>query len=344
MPTPYAKSYDELEAVASKFWPAELSTIESELSVMPLLLNTQDQFISIISIATPNIENLFDIVAASSLSSNLFVKHLAILADFGGEMLQRISAEFHTLFPAAELNYLWRNENRTYRFGAIPHQKFGNKALKIDGKELLINHTLDSLQKDAIALLLFGSAYSDDNVEVSTTLAKCEIGEYLGKPEELATFIKQRYIWVSRITGGATSNSLGQIAQNFVGKYISDNLNLPEVEVHRGGRLPNVSHTNSATGRMTSFDWVVTNGTNYVAIEVSFQVTTNSVIERKAGQARARFEQVEAAGHKIAYVLDGAGNFQRQTALRTLCSYSHCNVAFSRNELDVLCEYLREQL
>ncbi|QFS47783.1 hypothetical protein [Nostoc sphaeroides] len=30
-----------------------------------------------------------------------------------------------------------------------------------------------------------------------------------------------------------------------------------------------------------------------VGIEVSFQVTTNSVIERKAGQAKSRFEQIE---------------------------------------------------
>jgi hypothetical protein len=88
----------------------------------------------------------------------------------------------------------------------------------------------------------------------------------------------------------------------------------------------------------------VTNGINHIAIEVGFQVTTNSVIERKAGQARARYEQVERAGHRIAYVLDGAGNFQRETALRTICSYSHCTVAFSRSELDTLCEFVREQL
>ena len=107
--------------------------------------------------------------------------------------------------------------------------------------------------------------------------------------------------------------------------------------------MPDVTHTDSATGRMTSFDIVVTDGRKYVAIEVGFQVTTNSVIERKAGQAQARYEQAKKAGHKIAYVLDGAGNFQRETALRTICSYSHCTVAFSRSELEVLCEFLREQ-
>ena len=82
----------------------------------------------------------------------------------------------------------------------------------------------------------------------------------------------------------------------------------------------------------------------YVAIEVSFQVTTNSVIERKAGQAQARYTQIENAGYKIAYIIDGAGNFQRETALHTICLYSHCTVAFSRPELDVICEFIRGYL
>lgn len=190
---------------------------------------------------------------------------------------------------------------------------------------------------------MFGSAHSDSNEQTAAALAKCEIGEYLGKSDALEQFVKQRYIWVSRITGGAQSNNLGQLAQKFVREYIRDHLNLPSVKVQSGGRLPDVTHTDPRTKRLTSFDLVATDSRKYVAIEVSFQVTTNSIIERKAGQARARYEQVERAGHKIAYVLDGAGNFQRETALSILCDYSHCTVAFSRSELDVLCQFLREE-
>jgi len=343
MPKNYAKTFEQLEAVASKFWSSELSEIESKSSIIPLLLETQDQFINIISVETPSLEKLFTVIESASLPANLFLKHLVILADFSGEMLQRISTEFAILFPSGELHYVWQGKQQTYKFSALPRQKFNNKNLKIDGKELLKAHNLDDLQKDAIALLLFGSAYSDKNQEVASILAKCEIGEYLGKVDELTTFVKQRYIWVSRITGGATSNNLGQIAQKFVAKYISEHLGLKNIKVQPSGRLPNVTHTDNATGRMTSFDIVVTNGKKYVAIEVGFQVTTNSVIERKSGQAQARYEQAKKAGHKLAYVLDGAGNFQRETALRTICSYSDCTVAFSRSELDVLCQFLREQ-
>lgn len=338
----YQRTFEELEELASKFWPAELSEIEAELSVIPLLLKTQDEFVSLLSISPRELDKLFEIVAASRLPANLFLKHLVILADFGGEMLKRVSRESETLFPDGKLNYYWRGEQQSYIFRALPKQKLCNSSLKIDGRHLSMDYPLDNLQKDAIVLLLFGSTCSDGDGEVASTLARCEIGEYLGKPDELAKFIKQRYIWVSRITGGAKANNLGQIAQKFVAKYLEDNLNLPDVEIRASGRLPGVSHTDATTERFTSFDLIVTDNVRYAAVEVSFQVTTNSTIERKAGQAKARYEQIESAGHSIAYVIDGAGNLERENALRTLCAYSHCTVAFSRSELDVLCNFLRE--
>ena len=172
-------------------------------------------------------------------------------------------------------------------------------------------------------------------------MTKCEIGSYLGKPEQLAQYIKQRYIWVSSITRGARANTLGQIAQEYVVNYIENNLELDGAQIERNGHLPGVTHTGANASSLTTFDVVVSQSDKHVAIEVSFQVTTNSTIERKAGQAKSRFEQAEMADHKIAYVIDGAGNFQRENAIRTLCSFSHCTVAFRESELDVLCEFLR---
>jgi hypothetical protein len=339
----YNKTFEELEAVASKFWPVELSETEANLSVIPLLLQTQDDFIAILKFKVPSLDKLFKAIELSELPGNLFVKHLVILADFGGEMLQRVGQEFTTLFPHGKLNYLWRGQRCAYEFKVLPG-RMDNKSLKIDGKELIKKHPLDDLQRDAIALLMFGSAISDGNNEIKNTLAKCEIGEYLGDSAELERYIKQRYIWVSRITMGAQSNSLGQLAQQFVATYIVNNIRVKGVRIQPGGRLPKVSHADPNTGEDTSFDLVVTNKKRYIAVEVSFQVTTNSVIERKAGQAKARYEQIQDAGHRIAYVIDGAGNFKREHAVRTICGYSHCTVAFSRSELEVLCEFLRKHL
>ena len=217
-----------------------------------------------------------------------------------------------------------------------------NNKLGISSQRLLKERKLDKLLQDVAAILIFGSACT--NEITAEVLSKCEIGEYLGQPEKLEKFIKQRYIWVSRITMGAKANNLGQFAQQFVMEYVEKNLGVENVEYHSNGTISGITHADEQTNRPTSFDIVVSRENKYVAIEVSFQVTTNSVIERKAGQAQARYNQIQDSGYKIAYVLDGAGNFQRETALRTICSYSHCTVAFSSSELGVLCEFIRGYL
>lgn len=359
----YRRKFTELESLASKFWPIEISEQEAELSVIPLLIDTQDKFIAILSVGITHIEKLFIIIESSDLQVNLFLKHLVILSDFGGEMLKRVSNEFVNLFPEGQLIYYWQGQKRNYEFQTFNKQTkkqnrlFTNQSLKIRSEDMFPKNkktqkniplnTLSDLQKDAIVLLLFGSAYysnSKDDQDTASTLARCEVGSLLGKPDELNKFIKQRYIYVSRITGGSKSNTLGQIAQKYVAEYIKNNFKDSGIIVQPGGRLPNVTHTDEATGRLTSFDIVVNKNNKYIAIEVSFQVTTNSVIERKGGQAKSRYQQIEAAGHKIAYVIDGAGNFERRSAVENICSHSHCTVAFTKNELDILCEFIKRFL
>ena len=92
------------------------------------------------------------------------------------------------------------------------------------------------------------------------------------------------------------------------------------------------------------FDIVVQRADKVVGIEVSFQVTSNSTIERKAGQAADRFNQMHSAGYNIAYVIDGAGNFQRKAAISTICKYSDCTVAYSNEEFQILSEWLEKSL
>lgn len=344
MPTGnYKRTVEELRTVAAMFWPAELSLQEAELSVIPKLLETQDQFIAILSVDVPNLAAFFRVVESSRMPANLFLKHLVVLADFGGEMLQRINREFAGLFPSGVLDYIVDEQQYSYQFAALPIRgPLTNTKLGISGRTLLNDYPPNDLFKDVVALLLHGSTAPDENT--SEILAKCQIGSYLGKPDQLTQFIKQRYIWVSRITGGARANTLGQIAQEFVVNYLENHLRIHGVNITRNGHLPNITHTDTLRRGLTTFDVVISRDDKYAAIEVSFQVTTNSTIERKAGQARSRFEQIEEAGYKIAYVIDGAGNFQRENAIRTLCSFSHCTVAFTQAELDVLCEFLRVYL
>ena len=95
----YRRTVEQLAWVASKFWPDDLSEQGAELSIIPKLINTQEVFISILKVPVRNIEGVFEIVDTSTLPSGLFLKHLIVLSNFGGENLKRISAESQRLFP-----------------------------------------------------------------------------------------------------------------------------------------------------------------------------------------------------------------------------------------------------
>ncbi|MCC3557199.1 MAG: hypothetical protein JGK36_31780 [Microcoleus sp. PH2017_35_SFW_U_B] len=53
------------------------------------MIETQDQFIAILSVTVSELSGLFQIVNSSTLSGNMFLKDLIVLADFGGEMIKR---------------------------------------------------------------------------------------------------------------------------------------------------------------------------------------------------------------------------------------------------------------
>ncbi len=127
----YQRTVSELRKQASMFWPSELSEDAAKLSVIPILLKTQDEFIAILSVPVPDLSNLFQIVNASSFSGNLFLKHLVILADFGGEQLQRVNGNFKRLFPSSKMNYLWNGESRTHTFQELPTSNLTNSKLSL---------------------------------------------------------------------------------------------------------------------------------------------------------------------------------------------------------------------
>ena len=99
----------------------------------------------------------------------------------------------------------------------------------------------------------------------------CGGKEIFAKAEELKKYIKQRYIFVSRITGGTQATGLGNAAQIYAERYFQE----------------------------------------------------------KLGDT---------------YIIDGAGNFQRESALTTICQYSHCTIAYTDKEFDVLIEFIREKI
>jgi len=68
------------------------------------------------------------------------------------------------------------------------------------------------------------------------------------------------------------------------------------------------------------------------------------VIERKANEARSRFTAFQNAGCYVAYIIDGIGNFERESACHKICNASHCTVAYRDTEIELLAEFIKETL
>ncbi|MEW6359033.1 MAG: restriction endonuclease [Planctomycetota bacterium] len=332
------REYDDLKANAVIFWPSELAEREHASSIIPLLLDTQDKFISLLHVADTRPDAWKEILPATAgLPANLFLKHIMVLSDVGGEKLKRFKTELPSVFDANTMQYVWRENTYDYRFQTLAGKgNWGNVSLCVDGPGLQMSCPLSPLLEDVIMLLLFGStATSPDTPDV--ILERCILGTLLGNKAELNTFVRQRYIWVSRITGGATANTMGHLAQAYVKERLMSAL--PDWDFSRSS-IPGISH--SAGRTQMAFDIVAQSPSGkYCAIEISFQVTTNSTIERKAGQARARQSLLHRKGHQIAYVIDGAGNFERRSALSTICRHSDCAVTFDPAEIERLVTFLR---
>lgn len=340
----YKKDIQALEKEATLWWPEDLKNEAAKISVIPKLLDTQDDFISILQLSKDSPFQIFDLIEASGFPANLFLKHLVVLADYGGETIQRLNKNFADVFEDSNDNnqYIMRsffkNEQFEYTFVALPIKgTLNNKKLGIDGASISQPSHLNNLTKDMIMILLFGANAINAS---GADLSKCEIGNFIGQKYQLENYLKQKYIWVSRITGGATSNSQGQIAQQIIFNYLRDYLDSSyNIQLNGNILLDNYSNQSGI-----SFDIVVERNAKKIGIEISFQVTTNSVIERKAGQAQSRQQYMHNQGYKVAYVIDGAGNFQRRNAVSTICQYSDCTIAFSEKEFQVLLEYITKEL
>ncbi|MDO8812854.1 MAG: hypothetical protein Q7J38_12615 [Gallionella sp.] len=339
----YNRDIHELEANAEKWWPKALEAQVAGVSAIPKLIATQEQFISILKLSGKTPLQIFDVLGASQLSANLFLKHLVVLADYGGEMIKRLGREFAEVFPfdpktkCHYMQYIMAEKSHRYDFQMLPVKGLGNTKLKIDGTAIAKEIALDGLYQDMAMILMYGST---SDVAHLAGLEKCEVGVLLGDAAAITKYVRERYINVSRITTGASANSLGQIAQDYVVEILSQHL--PQgISITRNGKIVLANYDKD--GGMP-FDVVVTKGKKKIGVEVTFQVTTNSVIERKAGQARDRQTAMRRDGYWIAYVIDGAGNFQRSSAVSTICRFSDCTVAYSADEIAVLAAFIKEKL
>lgn len=330
---------NDLSRGACLYWPQELSIKASSISSLGPLLETLDLFISILKTADKTPETWIAAVDGNTkISPNIFLKHLMVLSDVGGERLQRFRKDFNKLFPDNYMKFVWKSNEYIYTFNPNMRSAWTNKNLYVE-KSVLLSPVYSFTQemKDVCMLLLWGSAVIENENLPTELLEKCNIGTMLGNPSEIDTFVTQRYIVVSRITGGSTANDLGHICEDYVKEKLTK---MMPAHISIGGhQITGVTHNNKND---ITFDLVATNNKSKrcVGIEISFQVTTNSTIERKAGLATSRKKLMHDKNHKIAYVIDGSGNFQRKNAIETIINNSDCCVNFSDDGIEKLANFI----
>ena len=344
----YVRTMNQLEQYASKWWPKEILEYADTLSILQILLDTQEKFISILKLSDKkDYKSIFKIIEASGFSLKCFLKHLMILTDVGSEPLQRVNKQFSELFPERVMHYVIDGKQCSYEFQRLPIKgSLSNKKMRVDEISTMMNDKCDKeLTQDLIMMLLFGGAC--ESAKTRAVMHRCIISDYLGDDEQLENYVRQNYIRVSRIIAGRKANDLGNIIQKYAADYLSEKLG-PDYNVKVFGTIPGVSINDGNTE--AKFDIVVDRITDssrfkpYVGIEVSFQETSNSTVERKGQDAAARFEAVIRKRSYVAYIIDGVGNFSRRAACDVMCLNSHCNVCCTPEEFDVLIAFIREKI
>jgi hypothetical protein len=330
----YERTPLELEQVAVLWWPQDLRDEVARNSPNLLLRGTFSEFKKFIQEAPASPEEFSAYVTACPMGSNMLLKHLMIFNDYAGEPVQRLHAQRHSLFPnpSEGLSIIWNMEEYSLNIEPLltNTRALNNSFLKLDGPSLAIPFEHSPLTTALANILAFG-AFST-RPQVSEVLDRCDAALWFGKTKELEAHFEQRYLDVNRSVGGAQSNSLGQILQRRVKAAIEKRYQDFD-EILPNGRV-------EINGDKITSDIFIVKGKRAVAIEVAFQETTNSVIERKGTDAHKRKELLNSIGIASVYVLDGIGNFHRQSAITKLCENSDCTVAFSESEFDVLVDFI----
>ena len=114
------RNLSDLEKNALRHWPTEIIQEEKDLSIIPKLINSQDKFISILNVADSTPFAWKDILEATSqMPSNLFLKHLMVLSDYGGEKIKKIKQEIRTLLGGDVMTFKWNNDEYNYEFKSL---------------------------------------------------------------------------------------------------------------------------------------------------------------------------------------------------------------------------------
>lgn len=273
----------------------------------------------------------------------MFLKHLMILADFGGEPLRLIHQRRMHIFQNAKSRVAYliiKRRGRKFRLQIREfHRKprFDLKALGVTPEELLSRSPATELQVDTALILLTG--HESTNSVLSGQLANSRVGDavrkHRGNTSAFNSFLCTRYLEVSSQVRGAKSNRLGQIMQRNIQSVLQKELGSNYIFGKKIGKKSYDIVIQKAPGSSGP------GSKKSVAIEVLFQETTNSTIERKGNLARAGRR---SKGVARCFVIDGYGAFKRESAVKKMIAQSDFSSNANPQQLKLLARFVKQFL
>lgn len=269
------------------------------------LVDTYKEVLDTIRLSKP--KNVVAKLLELSINTSLIVKHIMILLDVSAESLDRASMFIY------EKGYkgLTLSSGETVPFHSLGIEKYR------DLKNENIAKAGPGLRRDLLNILTFAAI--SDEFGAFETFKNCNLCEICGDEGKLNEHLLYLSLKSNSQIKQLRAVDFGTQLQQSIRNYLSPHM-----------KPLGVVYAPSSRYNGQSFDLVLQKGDKHMVIEVAFQETTNSTLERKGKQAKnGLFNSIDLNGDKLVYVVDGAGYFKRKKALTDLATNSHliCNVS-----------------
>lgn len=260
------------------------------------------------------IDNLLDL----EVNDSILIKHIMILLDTSAETIDRAAMYIYE----KELTQLTLEDKiiKFNKLGPDYSKNLSNRKIRRADKDL---------QKDILNILLYASQSKEFGKY--ETFKKCNLAEIVGDDKKLQDHLSFLALRSSAQIKQLRAVDLGNQHENYVKETIRH-------LIEKYG-----TSDNRYNGQQ--FDLVLENGNKHAIVEIAFQETTNSTIERKAKQAKnGLFNSVDENNDRLIYIIDGAGVYKRKRALKDLITNSHLICNLSDAEMDKFRTYLEDYL
>ncbi len=309
-----SKKLEYLKTTSSWFWSDEIIKPHSN----PLLLELENSYSTVIeALMKINADLIVDELISLNIKRSLLLKHIMIFLDTSAETLDR---------AAMYINYK-KFGGLTVGNKFIQFKKLGPSFYKNLNNEAIFNSD-NNLTHDLLCIL----CYASQSKEFShfETFNKCNLAIIVGDKNLL-----HKHLYYLPLRSTAQIKQLRAVDFGLQLEIYIRNFLAPIIETL------DLHYSNGNRYYGQQFDRVIEKDGKYIIIEIAFQETTNSTLERKGKQAKnGLFQQVDKNGDKLVYIVDGAGYFKRHNALSNIIEYSHFTCNVSQCNLQMLEEFI----